>query len=121
MSQYSKENMNLEYKTKGNNVVIYLKESLDIANSAYIERNISSLISQYTEHDVVLNMDEVKYMNSAGLGVLIILTKSLEKRERTLKISNLNYTLRKVINILDAETLVNIYDDEKDAILALNK
>ncbi len=112
--------MNLEYKTKGNNIVIYLKEALDIANSAYIEKNISSLISQYAEHDVVLNMDEVKYMNSAGLGVLIILTKSLEKRERTLKISNLNYTLRKVINILDAETLVNIYDDEKDAIMALN-
>ena len=112
--------MNLEYKTKGNNIVIYLKESLDIANSAYIERNISQLINQYDEHDVVLNMDEVKYMNSAGLGVLIILTKSLEKKERALKISNLNYTLRKVINILDAETLVNIYDDERDAIMALN-
>ena len=112
--------MNLEYKTKGNNVVVYLKESLDIANSAYIERNISSLIIQYDDHDIVLNMDSVKYMNSAGLGVLIILTKELEKKERTLKISNLNYTLRKVINILDAETLINIYDDERDAVMALN-
>jgi len=112
--------MNLEYKTKGNNVVVYLKESLDIANSAYIERNISQLITQYDDHDIVLNMDSVKYMNSAGLGVLIILTKELEKKERTLKISNLNYTLRKVINILDAETLINIYDDERDAVMALN-
>jgi anti-sigma B factor antagonist len=112
--------MNLEYKTKGNNVVVYLKESLDIANSAYIERNISSLITQYDDHDIVLNMDSVKYMNSAGLGVLIILTKELEKKERTLKISNLNYTLRKVINILHAETLINIYDDERDAVMALN-
>lgn len=112
--------MNLEYKTKGNNIVIYLKESLDIANSAYVERNISQLITEYNDHDVVLNMDSVKYMNSAGLGVLIILTKELEKKERLLKITNLNYTLRKVINILDAETLVNIYDDERDAIMALN-
>lgn len=112
--------MSLEYKTKGNNLVIYLKESLDIANSAYVERNISQLITEYNDHDIVLNMDSVKYMNSAGLGVLIILTKELEKKERTLKISNLNYTLRKVINILDAETLVNIYDDERDAVLALN-
>lgn len=108
--------MGLEYKTKGNNIVIYLKESLDIANSAYIEKSISRLITEYDDHDVVLNMDSVKYMNSAGLGVLIILTKALEKRERALKISNLNYTLRKVINILDAESLVNIYDDERDAI-----
>ncbi|HOP28714.1 MAG TPA: STAS domain-containing protein [Spirochaetota bacterium] len=112
--------MSLEYKTKGNNLVIYLKESLDIANSAYVERNISQLITEYNDHDIVLNMDSVKYMNSAGLGVLIILTKELEKKERILKISNLNYTLRKVINILDAETLVNIYDDERDAVMALN-
>jgi len=112
--------MNLEYKTKGNNIVIYLKESLDIANSAYVERNISQLITEYNDHDVVLNMDSVKYMNSAGLGVLIILTKELEKKERLLKITNLNYTLRKVINILDAETLINIYDDERDAVMALN-
>lgn len=112
--------MNLEYKTKGNNIVVYLKESLDIANSAYVERNISQLITQYNDHDIVLNMDSVKYMNSAGLGVLIILTKELEKKERSLKITNLNYTLRKVINILDAETLINIYDDERDAVMALN-
>lgn len=112
--------MALEYKTKGNNVVIYLRESLDIANSAYVERNISQLISQYKEHDVVINMHSVKYMNSAGLGVLIILTKELEKKERTLKVSNLNYTLRKVINILDAETLINVYEDERDALMALN-
>ncbi len=112
--------MSLEYKTKGNNLVIYLKESLDIANSAYVERNISQLITEYNDHDIILNMDSVKYMNSAGLGVLIILTKELEKKERILKISNLNYTLRKVINILDAETLVNIYDDERDAVMALN-
>ncbi len=112
--------MSLEYKTKGNNLVIYLRESLDIANSAYVERNISQLITQYNDHDIILNMDSVKYMNSAGLGVLIILTKELEKNERLLKITNLNYTLRKVINILDAETLVNIYDDERDAISALN-
>jgi len=112
--------MSLEYKTKGNNLVIYLKESLDIANSAYVERNISQLITEYNDRDIVLNMDSVKYMNSAGLGVLIILTKELEKKERILKISNLNYTLRKVINILDAETLVNIYDDERDAVMALN-
>jgi len=112
--------MSLEYKTKGNNLVIYLKESLDIANSAYVERNISQLITEYNDRDIVLNMDSVKYMNSAGLGVLIILTKELEKNQRTLKITNLNYTLRKVINILDAETLVNIYDDEREAVMALN-
>ncbi|HOP64961.1 MAG TPA: STAS domain-containing protein [Spirochaetota bacterium] len=112
--------MNLEYKKKGNNIVIYLKESLDIANSAFIERNISQLITEYNEHDVVLNMDSVQYMNSAGLGVLIVLTRKLEKNERILKVSNLNYTLRKVINILDAETLINIYNDERDAVTALN-
>ncbi len=112
--------MGLEYKTKGNNLVVYLKESLDITNSALIERNISQLINQFSEHDVILNMDSVKYMNSAGLGVLIILTKKMEDRNRTLKLSNLNYTIRKVINILDAESLVNIYEDEKDAVMALN-
>ena len=107
---------NFRYELKGNSSVIYLNETLDISTSAYFERCVSDLINGHPGNDVIINMTHVPYMSSAGLGVLIVLTKRLEENNRKLKITNLNHTLQKVISLLDAEGLVNIYDDEPEAL-----
>ena len=106
-----------DYRLKKNSLVIYLNETLDFASSAYFERSISDLIKKHPECNVVLNMSDVPYMNSAGLGVLIVLTKKLEEKHLMLKISNINRSLQKVISLLDAEGLVNVYNDESDALV----
>ena len=55
-------------------------------------------------------------MNSAGLGVLIISSKRLESAGRFLKITNLNIAVKKVIQLLDAHEIIDIYDSEEEAL-----
>jgi anti-anti-sigma factor len=82
--------MNLHYEKKDDIIIVYVNSPLDIGNSPLIQRDISTLISQFPDYNFILNMERVEFMNSAGLGVLIISTKRLESNNKCLKISNLN-------------------------------
>ncbi len=108
--------MNLHYEKNENIIIVYVDTPLDIGNSPLIQRDISTLISQYPDYNFIINMEQVEFMNSAGLGVLILSTKRLEFNNRCLKISNLNVAVKKVIQILDAHEIINIYDTEDEAV-----
>ena len=108
--------MNLNYEKKDNAIIVYVNDPLDIGNSPLLQRDISTLISQFPDYDFILNMEKVEFMNSAGLGVLIISTKRLESYNRCLKITNLSEAVKKVIRILDAHEIINIYDTEDEVL-----
>lgn len=106
----------LEYKKKNNCIVVYFESPLDISTSPEAERSLEKLMKQYDKYSFILNLSKVEYINSAGLGVIILTAKKLEKKGKSLKISNLNYLVKKVISILDARDIIDIYEDEEDAI-----
>lgn len=108
--------MNLHYEKKDNVIIVYVNSPLDIGNSPLIQRDISTLINQFPDYNFIINMEQVEFMNSAGLGVLIISTKRLESNNRSLKITNLNEAVKKVIQILDAHEIINVYDTEDEAL-----
>ncbi len=107
--------MNLHYEKKDNVIIVYVNSPLDIGNSPLIQRDISTLISQYPDYNFIINMNQVEFMNSAGLGVLILSTKRLESNSRFLKITNLNASVKKVIQLLDAHEIIDVCDNEDEA------
>lgn len=106
----------LEYKKKNKCIVVYFESPLDISTSPEAERSLEKLMTRYDGYSFILNLSKVAYINSAGLGVIILTAKKLEKKGKSLKVSNLNYLVKKVISILDAHDVIDIYDDEEDAI-----
>ena len=108
--------LSLKYKKKDNYIVVYFEFPLDIRTSPVIERRLETLLNQYEGFSFIFNFSQVAYINSAGLGVIILTAKKLEKKGRILKLTNLNNAVKKVINILDAHNIIDIYEDEEEAI-----
>ena len=113
--------MNLDYRKSRNSIVVYINSPLDFWNSPSIQKNLSFIMDQYPGHNFIVNLDKVEYMNSAGLGMLIISSKKLESNNRSFKVSNLNYEVKKVIQILSAEQIIDFYDTEEEALKASRK
>jgi len=111
--------MNLHYEKKENVIIVYVESPLDIGNSPLIQRDISTLINQFPDYNFILNMNRVEFMNSAGLGVLIISSKRLESQNRYLKITNLNIAVKKVIQLLDAHEIIDVYENDEEALKSL--
>ncbi len=111
--------MSLKYIEKGETVIVYIESYLDLGNSPVIQKDLNLLIEKFPDRDFVLNMKGVAFMNSAGLGVLILLSKKLESFKRSLRLTNLNSSLLNVIRLLEADEIISIYDDEEKALESL--
>ena len=65
---------------------------------------------------VVLNLADVSYIDSAGLGELTAAYTSVKNRDGQLKLLNLIKRVQDLMQITKLYTVFDVYDDEKTAI-----
>ena len=65
---------------------------------------------------VVLNMAGVDYIDSTGLGSLVICFTRLQKAGGTLKLLNLNRRHIELLVLTKLTTVFEVFDDEQDAV-----
>ena len=68
---------------------------------------------------VVLNLDKMEYVSSAGLRIILTAAKLLKSSMGEMKICHANGVVKEVLEISGFNHLIDIYDEEKDAIAAL--
>jgi anti-sigma B factor antagonist len=66
--------------------------------------------------NVVLNMEHVDYIDSTGLGALVIVATSLRKNGGNVKLLNLNRRNIELLVMTKLATVFEIFSDEQDAV-----
>lgn len=64
----------------------------------------------------LLNLKEVEYIDSTGLGTMVICHMALQKAGGTLKLANLNRRNLELVLLTKLTTVFQIYNDEQEAI-----
>lgn len=72
-------------------------------------------------YKVLLNFQDVEYVNSAGLGRLILFAKILEEHGGELQISNLSKELKELFSFTRLNTRIPIRDSEELALAGFKK
>jgi anti-sigma B factor antagonist len=65
---------------------------------------------------IVLNMDQVTYIDSAGLGTLVASHHSARTQGASLKLSNLGSRFQEILQVTKLLTVFEVYDTEAAAI-----
>jgi anti-sigma B factor antagonist len=65
---------------------------------------------------IVLNMDNVTYIDSAGLGALVAAHHSARTQGASLKLSNLGSKFQEILQVTKLLTVFEVYDSEAAAI-----
>ncbi len=68
----------------------------------------------------MLNVKNLEYMSSAGLRVILTAAKLLQASAGEMKICQANGVVKEVLETSGFNSLVNMYDDEKDAVAAFS-
>lgn len=71
--------------------------------------------------NIVLNMDNVTYIDSAGLGTLVASHHSAKSQDAALKLSNLGSKFQEVLQVTKLLTVFDVYDSEAAAIRSFSK
>ena len=83
--------------------------------SSALREKVKSLLAA-GQKKIVLNMDNVTYIDSSGLGALVASHTSARTQGATLKLSNLGSKFQEILQITKLLTVFEVYDSEAAAI-----
>lgn len=105
--------MEAEVEEKGDVVVIRVKGRLDAASSPQLEKKINSIIE--TGHfKLLLNMADVDYLSSAGMRLMLSISKKLKHLEGKVVACNLNEDVMEVIKMAGFHQVLELYPSEEE-------
>src|SRR6266568_3945095 len=87
--------------------------------STYLRENLKRILT--SSRQVVLNLSNVSYIDSGGLGTLVGVYSSARSSGADIKLTGLGQRLRDVLQITKLVTVFEVYDNEQQAVAAFQR
>lgn len=97
----------VDLKITRENDVIYLSGEVDVGNCKNFKEKLGAAIGE-AENDVTLDFTALRYIDSAGLGILVGIYKQLSEKGKSLTVVNANDYIKKLFRITKLETLFTV-------------
>jgi anti-sigma B factor antagonist len=94
--------------------ILYLKGFLDAHTAPQFEKALQNLIKD-NRVKIIVNMRELDYISSAGLGVIMGFIEEIREKEGDIKMSNLSDKVYRVFDLLGFPALYEIFEEEEEA------
>ena len=104
--------MEIFEKEKNNIVVLSIKGEIDLYNALDIKNKINDLINA-KKLNIVINLNDVSYIDSSGIGALISSLANLKKYQGQMKICNVHSSVQKVFELTKLTSFFQIFDNEE--------
>jgi anti-sigma B factor antagonist len=109
----------MEYKEEkiGNVLVIrILQPRLDTYIAPELKTEILRLVEKAGEHKILIDLKQVDYVDSSGLGALLFGVRHAKSKSGMLKLMNSNQKFLNLIRIAKLDNVIVNYDKEEQAI-----
>lgn len=101
-------------KKKNYVYTVELKGSLDSETYQELEDELNEIINDSTKA-VILDMNGIEYISSAGIRVVLSTEKSLKRKGASFAMINLQPQIKKVFDAMKILPIFNIFDDMAEA------
>ena len=105
--------MELKEQKKKDTIILAVKGRLDTTNYGELEKKLTGLFDNNNKN-VLLNFQELDYVSSAGLRVLLLFLKRAKAKNGNLAICDLKKNIEDIFKISGFNTLFEIYDTQND-------
>jgi len=100
--------------------VIRLEGEVDIYTCPQLKETILRLIDD-GEYHIIIDMEKVPYIDSAGLGVLVGARRRVGEHDGSISIVNPYPSVYKVLEITRLTKIFEVYQDKEGALTALGR
>jgi len=112
--------MDISFNNKDNVLCIALNGRLDATNASGTEKQISDYLNNLEKNiDIAIDLTGLDYISSAGLRVLLVITKNQKKNNSNLCLFGLSENVMEIFQISGFDTIFNIAKNESEAIAVL--
>ena len=96
-------------------VILTLKGRLTLGESNLVREKIAALAAS-GKHNIVVDLGSVEYIDSTGLGILVICFTSLKKQGGALKLVNPNKRNVELLLLTKLHTVFEVFTEVQDAV-----
>jgi anti-sigma B factor antagonist len=113
--------MQIEERTSGDVVLLDLKGKITLGEGdELLKDKVNSLVNQ-GHKKIVLNLADVPYIDSAGLGEVVRTYTTVSRQGGALKLLNLTKRITDLLSITKLLTVFETFDSEGEAVRSFSK
>ena len=113
--------MQIEERTVGDVIVLDLKGKVTLGQGdELLKDKVNSLVNQ-GHKKIVLNLAEVPYVDSAGLGEIVRTYTTVSRQNGSLKLLNLTKRITDLLSITKLLTVFETFDNENEAVRSFSQ
>lgn len=105
-----------EKRTSGT-LMLGLRGKIDTDGAEQLLNRLNALIEQ-GEHHLLLDFSGVDYINSSGLGAILMAAKKLNDLDGRIALANVSELVHHVFRISGCASVIGIYPSEQEALAA---
>ena len=107
--------MNISNREEGGVAVVAVEGNLDTNTAPDAQQHLNALQDKGVKK-ILINFEQLDYISSAGLRVLLVTAKRLGASGGSLRICGLNETVSEVFEISGFGVILNVYGTEAEAL-----
>jgi anti-sigma B factor antagonist len=96
-------------------VILALKGRLTVGEASTVREKVTELVAA-GHKNVIFDLAQVDYIDSTGLGSMVICFTTLKKAGGALKLVNLNKRNIELLLLTKLHTIFEVFSDEQDAV-----
>jgi stage II sporulation protein AA (anti-sigma F factor antagonist) len=112
--------MNVTTDRRGETLVVIAEGRVDGANAAAYQAAIQDAIDE-SDKAVVLDFSNLTYISSAGLRVILLVARDLQKQGAQFAACSLSAPVKEVFSISGFDKIIPVHDSQDEAIGSFKK
>ena len=112
--------MELKIRKNGEIYIIDVNGEMDLYNSYKLKELVMKMLEKNV-HSFVINLEQVDYIDSSGIGALIYICSTIKKLNLKLSIANIHGSVKKVIELTKLMGYFPIANSVEEALLKISE
>ncbi|MDH5657374.1 MAG: STAS domain-containing protein [Spirochaetia bacterium] len=104
------EEIKITVSSKDKHTIIEIDGDVNLYSVSQLRKNISQLIDD-GNHSIIIDMKNVRYMDSSGIALLANLQKKIKTTNGFFGILQMNNEIKNILRLAALEKYFSIYDD----------
>ncbi|MCD6462170.1 MAG: STAS domain-containing protein [Thermotogae bacterium] len=107
--------MNLSYVEEQDKGIVHVKGDVDAYHTGELKKYVMDIIKNLEKSTLVLDMSEVPYIDSAGLGTLVSILREARLAKKAFVLAGLKPNVMRIFEITRLDKVFKIVDTVEEA------
>ena len=107
--------MDVNTELENGTLIAKVSDRVDGANARQFQDALTAAIDE-SVHWMVLDLNELSYISSAGLRVILLTAKALQRQDAKLVVCSLSDPIREVFEISGFDKIISIHASQSEAV-----